>query len=244
MNRDNARRLISELDPKALVVDVGGGALPFPRADYVIDALPFEKQGALGRLDVALEPRYKRETWCQVDLCERRPWPFPDKFFDYSVCSHLLEDVRDPIWICSELCRVSKAGYIEVPSRVQEQSLGVEHPSYAGYHHHRWLVTSNGDGLTFRHKPHVLHAIRDAIVASVGVSRAINEKYTILPFEWSERFEFREVLEFDETAVVNELCAFAQKARQLPELIVPVSRSYMKQFKRFLYYRRLKKGRR
>ena len=47
-------------------------------------------------------------------------WPFPDKTFDFVVCSHLLEDVRDPITVCRELCRVGKAGYIETPSRIRE----------------------------------------------------------------------------------------------------------------------------
>src|SRR5689334_2177711 len=99
MTSKHARRLIASLSPTAVVVDVGGGASPFPRADYVIDALPYDARETLGRLNVGIEPRFTRETWRQLDLCDRKPWPFPDKFFDFSVCSHLLEDVRDPIWI-------------------------------------------------------------------------------------------------------------------------------------------------
>lgn len=41
-----ARRLVESFGPDAKVVDVGGGASPFPRADYVVDALPFEEYGA------------------------------------------------------------------------------------------------------------------------------------------------------------------------------------------------------
>src|SRR5204863_8798249 len=35
--------------------------------------------------------------------------------------------------------RVGKAGYIEVPSRLEEQTLGVHGP-WVGWSHHRWLV--------------------------------------------------------------------------------------------------------
>lgn len=244
LNRSNALRLVRELGSTARVVDVGGGAKPFPRADYVIDALPFEGRAALGQVEVACEPRYTKDTWRKLDLCEHRPWPFPDKYFDYATCSHLLEDVRDPIWICSELCRVARAGYIEVPSRVVEQSLGVEHPSYAGYYHHRWLISCEGGCLEFRHKPHVLHAVHDAIVASVGTLWAINERYSITTLEWSDSFAYREVLEFDEDSVVDELCAFAREARRLPDLTVRCPRSCLGHLKRLAYYRRLRRGRR
>ena len=102
MKRENALRLIRDLPPDACVVDVGGGAMPFPRANYVIDALSYDERATLGKMDVSHEECYTRSTWCQLDVCERKAWPFSDKFFDFATCSHLLEDVRDPIWICSE----------------------------------------------------------------------------------------------------------------------------------------------
>ena len=128
MNIDNAKKLMAQIPPGAKVVDVGGGASPFPRADWVIDALPFEYRGggsdgnAGEKLGIA--QRFSKDTWITVDLCDRQPWPVPDQSFDFAICSHLLEDVRDPIWVCSELRRVAKAGYIEVPSRALEQSKG------------------------------------------------------------------------------------------------------------------------
>jgi len=244
MNRINARRLIEQLPDATSVVDVGGGAMPFPRADYVIDAVPFEARSALGDLKIDYSPRFTKDTWCRLDLCEHKPWPFPDKFFDFATCSHLLEDVRDPIWICSELCRVAKAGYIEVPSRILEQTRGIEHPSYAGYYHHRWLVSRKDQVLEFRHKPHLLHSVRDAIIADIGPAHKLNDDHAILVFEWTNSFEFREVLEFDESAVVAELCQFANAARAIPNLLVPSGRSLSARLKRHWYLRRLRSGRR
>lgn len=244
MDVNQAKYLLATLPDDARVVDIGGGASPFSRADYVIDALPFRDRGALGEVQINCTPRYSEKTWIQLDLCDHRPWPFDDRFFDFATCSHLLEDVRDPIWICHELCRVAKAGYIEVPSRIVEQSLGVEHPRFAGFYHHRWLINSTNDTLEFRHKPHLLHSVNDAIVARVGINRVINPKYQVLVFHWSQSFNYREILEFDEETVVRELCGFARTARALPDLTVPSDRSCWERFKRWIYYRRLSRGRR
>src|SRR5262245_2645151 len=106
MNQTNAIRLIREIPLAAQVIDVGGGASPFPRADYVIDFVPYERRASLGEMRLEYQPRYSESTWVKWDLCDHKPWPFPDKFFDFATCSHLLEDIRDPIWVCSELCRI------------------------------------------------------------------------------------------------------------------------------------------
>ena len=142
------------LPDDALVIDVGGGAAACPRADWIIDAISFEEQGGLLKDQDQRSPaRFSRDTWVQFDICNHNRWPFEDNQFDFAVCSHLLEDVRDPIWVCSKISRIAKAGYIEVPSRMIEQSKGIEHPSYAGYYHHRWLVSVDEGKLEFRHKP-------------------------------------------------------------------------------------------
>jgi hypothetical protein len=243
VNIDNARRLIATIPPDATVVDVGGGASPFPRADWVIDALPFDARGAGSGDDahrsVDYPPRYARERWVQVDVCDRRPWPFPDKRFDFAVCSHLLEDLRDPIWVCSELRRVARAGYIEIPSRYVEQSKGVENPRHCGYYHHRWLVTAVGNRLDFRHKPHVLHSVDAAVVARLRPGQVINPRHAIVTLEWSGEFEAREVLEFDERAVVRELVDFARPARSVPDLVTRVPMPLLWKLKRNILYSRL-----
>lgn len=231
---------VNRIDNRALVVDIGGGANPSPRADYVVDGLAYDERGALQK-ETTVPERVTRETWVQLDLCARQAWPFSDMFFDVALCTHVLEDLRDPVWVCHEIARIAKAGYIEVPSRVVEQSRGVEHPCYAGYYHHRWLVTAENNRLQFRHKPHSLHVIRDAIVAEVGPNREINTKYANLSFEWQNAFEAVEVLCFDDRDVERELCAFAAPNRSLPDLTVPVNRPWVQALKRWIYFRRLRK---
>lgn len=242
MNTDYARRIVDQLEPDALVVDVGGGGSPFPRADVVIDMAPFSKRAALGRQELGIEERFTAETWVQLDVCDRQPWPFEDNHFDYAVCSHLLEDVRDPIWVCAELTRIAKAGYVEVPSRIVEQCRGIEHPLYAGYYHHRWLVTLEAGVLCFRFKPHHLHTERRAIVADVGVARTVNPVHAIVSHEWTERLEATEQIDFDEQAVLDELCRFAEAARRIPDLLVARRGSFKMQVRRWFYFQRLKRS--
>ena len=130
----NRERIEAMLGDDDLVLDVGGWGSPFERADWVIDLMPYETRGRYGATDPAAE-RFGAETWVRRDICDREPWPFADRQFDFAVCSHTLEDVRDPVFVCAELNRVARAGYIEVPSRLQEQSWGVwggTTPTWAG----------------------------------------------------------------------------------------------------------------
>ena len=241
MNPEHALKIDSTLPADALVIDVGGGQAACPRADWIIDAIPFDKQGGLLRADDARGPaRFSRDTWVQFDLCSREKWPFDDNQFDFAVCSHVLEDVRDPIWVCSEISRIAKAGYIEVPSRVVEQSKGIEHPRYAGYYHHRWLVSVHDGQLEFRHKPHLLHVNRDAIVSNVGLWQAINPKYEIETHYWDRELKFEERLEFDEQKVLHELCDCASRARKIPDLLCRPQESIKRRLRRAYYFSRLR----
>jgi hypothetical protein len=242
MNHSNARRLNATLPPTALVIDVGGGASVFPRADHVIDLCPYAVRNALGELN-DIPTRYSSETWVQKDLCDRTPWPYPDKFFDFATCSHVFEDVRDPIWLCSEISRIAKAGYVETPSRALEQSRGVENPTYAGYCHHRWLISREGETLKFRHKPHSLHTLKDAIVTELGPNQRIAPKHEIFVYEWKDELRAEEVTEiFSYEELEKEMSAVAAQARSIPDLTESKGLSGLPLLKRWLYWRRLQRG--
>ena len=144
------------------VLDVGGWADPFWRADWVMDLMPYESRGLYER-EGWIEPRddpadrFRADTWVQRDICSRDPFPFADGEFDFVVCAHTLEDVRDPVWVCAELQRIGKAGYIEVPSRLEELSWGVA-GAYVGWSHHRWLIDVRASSIEFVQKLHSLHS--------------------------------------------------------------------------------------
>src|SRR3954447_8604716 len=104
--------VLAAIGPNDRVLDVGGGLRPLSRADVILDTNPMEE---------LIEPigagpqRFSRETWIVHDVNDKRGLPFADQSFDFVFCSHLLEDVRDPIFVCQELQRVGKRGYIETP---------------------------------------------------------------------------------------------------------------------------------
>ena len=151
--------ILATVPDDALVLDVGGWGAPFNRADWVLDLMPYATRGGYGYDGDRSKERVTAGTWITRDLCAREPWPFSDHQFDFAICSHTLEDVRDPIFACSELQRVAKAGYIEVPSRLWEQSWGVQ-GEWVGFGHHHWLIDADDTAkhLRFVFKPHVIHA--------------------------------------------------------------------------------------
>lgn len=195
----SVQRILAELPDDATLLDVGGGVLPLNRADYVMDLLPYDERASFGSLGPPPE-RFSSETWIRRDFCDREPWPFADKQIDFVVCSHTLEDVRDPIWMCAELNRIAKAGYIEVPSRLEEQSYGFQGP-WTGWSHHRWLIDADENGLTFVHKSGVVEREDSHFPPEFQQSLTPEERVTTL--WWQDGFDYRErlfwdLVEFDE----------------------------------------------
>lgn len=203
------------LGPNARVLDVGGGNHAHSRANYVLDiTMPDGARNA----DTGNRHLAPQSSWLNMDICSGEPWPFPDKYFDYAICSHVLEDVRDPVWVCSEMSRIAKRGYIECPSRIVEQSTGVENPLYAGYYHHRWLVDVRDGMLEFRVKPHSISAYSDCIVCKLRPNQWIAPEIDRIAVEWDRVVQCREIIEIDEKKTIEEMAEYATKARKAKQL--------------------------
>lgn len=191
MRQAARERLLKTLPDDALLLDVGGWAVPFPRADAVLDLGSYDTRGEWGYEGDRATERFTRETWTQRDICDRTPWPYEDDQFDVAICSHTLEDVRDPIWVCQELQRVAKAGYVEVPSRLEEQCYGFQGP-WTGWGHHHWLVEQEGDGLMFLFKHHVVHAPKNHFAPSFHPT--LTEDQRVLSLWWEGELPARELI--------------------------------------------------
>ena len=194
MLEESLTQLSTRLGDEDRVLDVGGWARPLARADWVLDLMPYETRGMLGR-DGAGEERFGAGTWVTRDICDRDPWPFEDGAFDFAVCSHTLEDLRDPVWVCGELQRVARAGYVEVPSRLEEQSWNVQGP-WVGWGHHHWLVDVEDDALSFVFKPHILGGLPGSAFPA-GFAGALGPSQRVQTLWWEGSFGFRERLFYE-----------------------------------------------
>ncbi len=116
------RRIDIPVGAAALVLDVGSGDKPHWRADILLDRHLTEAHGGQrsGSRSVSItHPMFDADA---ADM------PFADGVFDFVVCSHMLEHVKDPAAVIGELTRVAKAGYIEVPEAASAKI--VDFPSH------------------------------------------------------------------------------------------------------------------
>jgi len=185
----SVKRISDTVADDDVVLDVGGWGRPFKRADWVLDLMPYESRGLYGA-DGSGEERFSADTWVRRDVCAREPWPFEDGSIDFAVCSHTLEDVRDPVWVCAELQRVARAGYIEVPSRLEEQSQGFQGP-WVGWGHHHWLIDVRPGAIEFVFKHHVLHGRRSDHFPS-SFHAGLSPEQRVQTLWWTGSFDFGE----------------------------------------------------
>lgn len=221
MNLENQKILVDKIKSSDLVLDIGGWHAPLNRADYMIDIMPYKTRNRAGAFltDVWAKEHFSEKTYIQTDICET-PWPFKDKQFDFAICSHTLEDIRDPIGVCKEINRVAKAGYIEVPSRIAESTRGVERPFYCGYYHHRWLCEVENTNISFMFKPAMIHAYRKFHFRK-SLLKKVNPRYDFVGFFWSENFGFKEKIIIERDDVQKNLMDFKKQHETLPELFIP-----------------------
>lgn len=187
------QRLLETTPDDARVLDVGGWAKPLPRADTVLDLLPYATRGLYGAEDDTPE-RFTSASWIQRDICDHTPWPFAADAFDVAVCSHTLEDIRDPVWVCQELSRVARRGYVEVPAAVEELTWGV-HGEWVGWTHHHWITepeTAEGGtrGLRFTFKPHLLAAPGRHLAR--GTTEGLSDEDKVISLWWEGALPARE----------------------------------------------------
>lgn len=68
--------------------------------------------------------------------------------FDFCICSHTLEDIMNPAYVCEQIVKISNSGYIAVPSKYKELSrFECGNKSYRGYIHHRWIFDMANDNV-------------------------------------------------------------------------------------------------
>lgn len=213
MLQENVKKIVARLKPEDKVLDIGAWCNIFPRANYVLDLGEYETRQSHSFKD---EPeQFTKETWYKRDICDHTPYPFANKELDFVICSHTLEDIRDPLWVCSEMIRISKAGYIEVPSRLVEMCRGVNRECPVGYHHHRWLIDIEGQRIRFYRKDGVLYSHW-----SLSFPRkflwSLSEEQRVSYLFWENSFEYEEPMQLDRHEIRRDMAAFVSSHYTYP----------------------------
>ena len=128
-----------------------------------------------------LSDHYKDKSFIKIT---EKKLPFKDKEFDFVIASHVAEHVEDISYFLNELARVGKRGYIEVPTRLE-------------------------DNLVFENKKaHIWHLVFDDVnnqiniskkqqylepVLSVGTIKKLNEYFReslVIELSWEDSIQF------------------------------------------------------
>lgn len=173
------RRLHCPVGPEALVLEVGSGGNPYARANVLLDAYEVTRQ----RHWVPL----KADRPTVLGFVEHLP--FKDKAFDFVIASHVLEHSQDPARFLSELQRVGRGGYIEVPDAFMERIIP--------YRDHRLEVTARNGTLMIRKKP---ASVVDQELAELYAHRASDviggRLIPSRPFDFHVRFYWNDRIDF------------------------------------------------
>ena len=117
---------------------------------------------------------YKDKSFIKIT---EKKLPFKDKEFDFVIASHVIEHIEDVSYFLNELSRIGKRGYIEVPTKLE-------------------------DNLVFENKKdHIWHLLFDDVNNELNLSKKIQYIEPVLTVSAIKKFNayFRESL-------VIELC--------------------------------------
>lgn len=125
-----------------VVADVGGSANSW--ADEVVDVY----------IDVVKGQSHKPTV--VGDINQPQVWESLRQQYDkvdFLLCTHTLEDIRDPIFAIQQIQQVAKGGYISMPNKYAELT-HVDSHYFVGWSHHRWIFS-----LVKENQDWVLHAM-------------------------------------------------------------------------------------
>lgn len=173
------RRLYVPVLKNDLVLEVGSGGNPYARSNVLLDAYESTRE----------------RHW--VPLTADRPTvlgfvenlPFKDKAFDFVIASHVLEHSLEPEKFISELQRVAKAGYIEVPDAIMER--------LNPYKDHRLEITVRNERLVITNKEGWIHDAEVVELYEASVKKYLTtELIPRRPFAFHVRFFWDNTIDY------------------------------------------------
>jgi hypothetical protein len=176
-------------NPDLKVIDVGGGINSWCKhTSHVVDIFvdPGSKE--------EFEKNHPNRTFFDFDITQRNNWDNLLKYveengkFDFSICTHTLEDIYNPVLVCEMLQKISKQGFISMPSKYAEylrfeKWYGIQ--GYRGFFHHKWIYSI---------KDNVLRGFEKGsyweYISSFKINK-IDGYFTEIAFFWEDSFDYK-----------------------------------------------------
>lgn len=216
------RRVHVPVDKDALVLEVGSGGNPYFRSNVLIDAYLDTRERHYAKL-ISDRPTV-------LGFVENLP--FKDDSFDFVIASHVLEHSKNPEKFLSEIQRVSKAGYIEVPDAFFER--------LATYLDHRLEITDIDDELIIRKKQNYIQDQEIYDLVHNKVSPIFGKMVGKYPFNFNVRYYWSKDTGGIKYKIVNPEYEFdwespqTDKIDRKPSLIATIKTSILKLVRKYL----------
>ena len=124
-SREHVLNILKKNQNKWKILDIGCNLSAVEYAQTVADIQDFSK---------FYEKKNKKFV-----LIQNKSLPFNDNQFDFVFASHVIEHIADLSFFLSELQRISKKGYIEVPSILEDNIVFSKNSS----EDHKWIFKFN-----------------------------------------------------------------------------------------------------
>jgi hypothetical protein len=131
----DVKKLISDNNYKTIDIGASLQFWSYPECKFVADIVKIEQEG-VKFFDFNIQDK---NTWAELlNYVEEHGK------FDYSICSHTLEDVITPTDLLELLPKISKKGYIAIPSKYNEFMFLWDN-KYRGNAHHKQIIDVKDD---------------------------------------------------------------------------------------------------
>jgi hypothetical protein len=131
----DVKKIISENNYKTIDIGASAQFWSYPECKFVADIVEIKEEG-VKFFNFNIQ---NKDTWGEL-----LSYVEEHGKFDFSVCSHTLEDVLTPVDLLNLLPKISKRGYIAVPSKYDEFSF-LWNNKYRGNAHHKQIIDVKDD---------------------------------------------------------------------------------------------------
>ncbi len=172
---------VTLIKPGDKVLEIGPGGSPSKYANVFLE-LKFDNDAEWERQSGGLVPIGKKNS--RTVFYDGNKFPFADKEFDYIICSHVLEHVPNIEKFVSEINRVGKAGFFEVPSIYYEYLFNIPE-------HVNFISLKNNSVIWMPKQNHITDYIQECAAfffksgTDLGGASSKFSKYFFLYMEWN-----------------------------------------------------------